>query len=402
MLQLSTDGSFHFEILRDLAATPYGGADIGEVLLAAAKIDAGNFESFSSTFDVLANRVYSTAKSIDSSRFPVSAREAFFRAATYFRSADFYLHGNWSDPRINSLWTLQETAYHNAISLLASPPIRVNITGDDFYIPAIFYTPDNCTTPKPTIIIGNGFDGSQEELYHQIGKAALDRGYNVITYDGPGQPGPRRWQTIGFILEWEKVVTPVVDYLFTLPEVDTSAIALIGLSFGGFLAPRAAAFEHRLAAVMAIDGIDDFGGEILGKFGDEFTALVKNGNKTAVNAIVASTLASPTATTETKWFLGQGIWSFMAESPYDFLKYAAEFSLGNLTDLIPGPIFVADSEDDGFFAGAGKVLADKLGNRSTYHLFKSDDGAGEHCALGAMVLQNEVVFDWFQNILDSK
>lgn len=267
MLQLSTDSSFHFEILRDLAGAPYSGSDIGEVLLTAAKIEAGNFESFASTFNALANRVYATAQKINSTRFPVSAREAYFRAATYFRSADFYLHGNWSDPRINSLWRLQETAYDNAISLLPSPPARVNITADGFYIPTIFYTPDGWKTPRPTIVICSGFDGSQEELYHQVGKAALDRGYNVITFDGPGQPGPRRWQNIGFILEWEKVVTPIVDYLFTLPNVDTSAIALFGLSFGGFLAPRAAAFEHRLAAVMAVDGIYDFGGEILSKFG---------------------------------------------------------------------------------------------------------------------------------------
>lgn len=92
----------------------------------------------------------------------------------------------------------------------------------------------------------------------------------------------------------------------------------------------------------------------------------------------------------------------MAETPYDFLKSVTRFNLGNLTDVIPGPVFVADSEDDGFFAGAGKGLADKLGNRSSYHLFLGEDGSGEHCALGATVLQNEVVFDWFQNVLDSK
>ena len=51
--------------------------------------------------------------------------------------------------------------------------------------------------------------------------------------------------------DWEKVVTPVVDYLLTRRDVDSARIALYGGSFGGYLAPRAAAFEHRLAACIA-------------------------------------------------------------------------------------------------------------------------------------------------------
>ncbi|RKL01743.1 hypothetical protein BFJ71_g5072 [Fusarium oxysporum] len=91
-----------------------------------------------------------------------------------------------------------------------------------------------------------------------MGKAILERGMNVITYEGPGQPTVRRKQNLGFIHEWEKVVTPVVDYLLTRPEVDPKSIGLLGYSFGGMLAPRAAAFEHRLAPVFAVDGVYEF------------------------------------------------------------------------------------------------------------------------------------------------
>jgi len=50
-------------------------------------------------------------------------------------------------------------------------------------------------------------------------------------------------------------VTPVVDYLLTRPEVDPARIALMGISVGGYLAPRAAAFEQRLVALIANDGL---------------------------------------------------------------------------------------------------------------------------------------------------
>ena len=51
------------------------------------------------------------------------------------------------------------------------------------------------------------------------------------------------------------MVTPAVDFALTLPEVDPSRLALIGMSLGGYLAARAAAFEHRLVACVLYDGV---------------------------------------------------------------------------------------------------------------------------------------------------
>jgi hypothetical protein len=52
---------------------------------------------------------------------------------------------------------------------------------------------------------------------------------------------------------------PVVDFAVGIPEVNQERLVLIGRSFGGYLAPRAAAFEHRLAAVIADPGqFDEF------------------------------------------------------------------------------------------------------------------------------------------------
>ena len=56
---------------------------------------------------------------------------------------------------------------------------------------------------------------------------------------------------------WESVVSPVIDWAVARPEVDPARIALFGLSMGG-LAPRAAAFEPRIALI-CIDGIYDIG-----------------------------------------------------------------------------------------------------------------------------------------------
>ena len=75
---------------------------------------------------------------------------------------------------------------------------------------------------------------------------AMQRGYHCLQFAGPGQGTAIRLQGLPFRPDWEKVVTPVVDFAVGLPGVDPERIALMGLSMGGALAPRAAAFEKRI------------------------------------------------------------------------------------------------------------------------------------------------------------
>jgi len=389
-------------MLRDLAVAPYGGSDVGEVLTIAAQVQPSNFDSFYSGFYNMAVRVYNTALNIDSCKFSVSARDAMFRASTYFRSADFYLHGNQSDPRINSLWVQQATAFDKGLSLLPAPGRRVDIEADGFNISAIWFPASQELKRRPVIIIGGGYDGGMEETYHQMGMAATARGWHAITYEGPGQATPRREQGLGFIVEWERVVTPVVDYLLTLPEVDASAIALVGLSFGGLLAPRASAFESRLAATIALDGLYEFGPLFLEQFPPTLTDLFNTGNATAFDNAVNAARSAPGAGTKFKWIIDQGCWAFATTSPFDWMTQLQAYTLENVIDKIPGPLFSADADQDIFFLGQGKILADKLGNRSTYYEFKAADGAGQHAGVGSNEMQNQVAYDWFQGILDSK
>lgn len=404
-VQLSPDSDFHFEILRDLAVSSYGGADVGEVLVAANQIEPGNFESYYSAFNKLANSVLRVAKNINSTKHPVSARDAFFRASTYFQSAGFFLIGNQSDPRINSLWAQRMSTFDSALALLPIPGKRVNITTPSgFYVPAIYYKAAGpVEVQRPTIIIGGGYDGGQEELYHQVAKAALERGWNAITYEGPGQAEPLRYQHLGFIIEWEKVVTPVVDYLHTLPEVDTSRVALFGYSFGGLLAARACAFERRLAATALLDGLSTYGSLFLEKFPPKLTEIFNSGNKTAfdnaINAARASYALSMTGS-QFRWAVDQGTWTSVTTSPFEWMTQILTFQLDpDVIARIPGPIFVADSASDVFFLGEGKKLADMLGNRSTYYNFNIASGVG-HAGVGGWVMENQVTFDWVQEIFD--
>lgn len=397
MIPIVGDESFNFNILAYLGSAPYQGADIGEVLVAANNIKDGDFESFYQAFNGLADRVHKQATAINATKYPVSARNAFFRSSTYYRAADVYLHGNWSDPRIDELWKKQAADYNKAIKLLPQPGKRVEIKASNFTVPAIFF---KCNQPgrRPTVILGQGYDGAMEDLYHVMGEALIQRGMNAIVYEGPGQPTVRRYQDLGFIPEWESVVTPVVDYLHTRNDVDTGKVALMGYSFGGFLAPRAAAFEHRLAAVVAIDGVYDFGEAILGQFGSDATKAVRAGKKELVDQLGRQIQTDPESSTSMRWGINQGEWTFKTRSAYDFVTKAQKYSLKGIIQNIKAPVFIGNAESDMFFGGQAEKLAKELGKLGTFHIFENVQGAGEHCQVGSSVLMNQVSLDWLEDI----
>lgn len=405
MLLLSSDEAFHYEILRTMSLALSEGADLGEVLVAAHQITASDFDSYYNAFSSLADRVDKQGKAIDKKKYPQSFRETRLKASSYYRAADFYLHGNWDDPRINELWKKQTEAFNDGLSVMPNTARRVTLKAkdDEFKIPAILFTTGK-PGRHPTILMCNGYDGAQEEMYHVFGKAALDRGYNVITFEGPGQPTVRRDQGLGFIPEWEKVTSPVVDYALTLHEVDPNAIAIIGYSLGGLLASRAAAFEPRIAAVGAIDGVYDFGATVTSQLPPIAKQWLKNGDRKPFNDLFAQALSDPTTPTGIRWGMEQGRWSFKSDDFFDFATDVQKYTLADVAGKITQPIFIGDAELDQFFPGQAQALSDaatKSTNKVIYD-FKAAYGAGEHCSVGAGIYQNQVLFDWMEDVFASK
>ncbi len=92
-------------------------------------------------------------------------------------------------------------------------------------------------------------------MVHWLGFAAVARGWNCITFEGPGQ-----WSALqlnpGLVMrpDYEVPVKAVVGYLVQRDDVDPGRIASYGPSLGALLAARTAAFEQRLCACIC-DGL---------------------------------------------------------------------------------------------------------------------------------------------------
>lgn len=199
------DSQFAFYLSEVLSLSDGGGANTGEVLEIAKHIVPHDFESTYTSFNYLAEQINAMAESVDVKNDPVGARDAYFRAASYYRGADFFLIGNWSDPRNYDLWDKALDCFNKGMALLkpvAGERFSVKAHSPnvgDFEAIGIFYKAAADNTPRPTMLLGSGYDGSQEELYHAFVRGILARGLNAVTYEGPGQPTVRRQQNLGFI-----------------------------------------------------------------------------------------------------------------------------------------------------------------------------------------------------------
>ena len=390
------DGSFAFEFVRNLGFTYYGGADIGEMMAAAGRITEGDFESWFTEWDRLGQRILTRANTSLAAGHLESAREGYLRASTYFRMAEFYLHGDPADSRILSEARASEKAYADAAKLACPTWEPIEIPYEGTTLPGYFYKVDDSGKPRPTIVFHGGYDSSVEELFYFGAAAAIRRGYNCLTWDGPGQGMPMREQKLTFRPDWERVVTPAVDYALSRSDVDGDYLVLMGMSLGGYLAARAAAFEHRFRAAIFFDGVYDLYDSLQNILPKEALAALDAGDTAKCEEIIRTDMENNTGL---RWVITQGVWCFGSSSIAHFIEQTKAYTVKDIIGQIQCPCLVMEAEADIFFKGQPQRVYDGLKAPKQLLAFTSEDGAENHCQSGALAYKDEAVFNWLDETL---
>ncbi|MGW8328614.1 alpha/beta hydrolase family protein [Streptomyces sp. NPDC055897] len=391
---------FWYETLRSMSHIAYGGADFGEVVSTSERIKEGDYDSWHDEWLATADRVAAEAQRALDAGHRVSARDGFLRASNYYRSAEFFLHGNPCDPRHDHAYDRSVACFQSAAALFTPTIEPVRIPYEDTTLPGYLYRADTSGEPRPTIIMHNGFDGTAEEMHFSGAMAGVERGYTVLVFDGPGQPGPRHHEGLVFRPDWENVIGPVVDFAENLPEVDNSRIALLGASMGGVLAPRAAAFEHRLAALVTIDGVYDLGATTT-RFvpGDRAEAelRLRADSDPQLDAHLAQLM---TENATSRWAMNHGMYVMGVDTPRAFSASYLDYHVRDgIAELIQCPTLVCDAAEDEFFKGQPQDLYDHLTCPKTLMLFTPEEGAGAHCHPGAMRTAMARIHNWLDDTL---
>jgi esterase FrsA len=214
---------------------PLIGLDPNDVKEAFESIQSADKDEWAAGFMRVADRYFNEAKSLEKSD-PTKAN------ADYVRAWRLYSFGRWPIPASPG----KQRSYEKAIESFLDhgkffdPPLEVvHIPFEGKEIIGYMRLPKNASGPVPLVIAVNGLDSRKEDLTESFG-AILPFGIGFLAVDGPGTgQAPIKVSETS-----ERMLSKVIDYAQSRPEVDKNRIALHGVSWGAYWATKMAIVER--------------------------------------------------------------------------------------------------------------------------------------------------------------
>jgi hypothetical protein len=363
--------------------------DTGEILDTVKRIRHTSELSWFREWNRTATRVEAVGDDCLARNHRISAGEAYLRASNYYLAAEVFLHTNPDDPRILATYQKGAALFLTGLKLLNVPAREVRIPYERTTLRGYFFRSPLVSGKAPILIVHQGFDAPVEATQY-IAEEAMRRGYHCLLFEGPGQGLVIREQKLPFRPDWERVVTPVVDYLLTRPEVDPNGLILMGISMGGGFAVRAAAFEHRLKICIVNPGYLN----LYGMMKDMLTPALVNLYEQDPAEFNKKFLELTDYDVGIRWGLHHGMWVFGAETPAGFLTQLKNYHYENLVPQITCQMLVMDGALESWGKGQAKRLYDALSCPKKYMFFGEDTSAAQHCQSGAPAISSQRMFDW--------
>lgn len=243
-------------VLRAIAA----GGLFGEIDWACSRLKgaagdgpSGDLEVWHSAWRELGEQVEAFAlSSLPGSR--VSASDALLRASVYYQWAEGLLDPD--DPRAHAMYGKHLSCFAGFAQYHAPVIELVDIPFGDSTIPAYVLPAMGVKGPAPAMLLSDGLDANKEEMFY-VALSMSRRGVTTIAIDGPGQGAALRLQGMTARHDFEVPVGACIDWLEKRADVDPKRIGLMAASWGGYYAPRAAAFDRRIKACGVMGAVFD-------------------------------------------------------------------------------------------------------------------------------------------------
>jgi pimeloyl-ACP methyl ester carboxylesterase len=315
------------------------------------------------------------------------------RAGFYWRSAEFFMPTG--DPeraraRQEFLQAVRSVYGPELGERHAVPYADGRVTG---FLPAYRFTPPRA---KSTIVFFGGFDSYIEELTSAL-LYLRDAGYDVIAFEGPGQGGALTEAGLSMTREWHKPVRAILDY-FAVQRA-----ALVGLSLGGCLGMRAAAFEPRIDCVVAYDvftnGLDVVLRQTSALQRRVLKALLRLRAATLVNWMLAGAARkSPVV----QWGVQQGMHVTGTTSAFGFLEAMSRFQTADVSASIRQDVLLLAGSEDHYVPleqWYDQIKMLENANSITARLFSRGESAENHCQVGNSGLALRTIVNWLDGML---
>jgi len=214
---------------------PLIGLDPADVREALNSVHTRDKDEWAAAFMGVADRYMNQAKSLETTD-PAKAN------ADYIRAWRLYSFGRWPVPASPG----KQRSYEKALEAFRAharfwdPPMEiVKIPFEGKEIIGYLRLPKNTTGPVPLVLAVNGLDSRKEDLAESF-SAILPFGVGYLAVDGPGTGQ----NPIKVSENADRVLSRVLDYIATRPEIDKNRVAMHGVSWGAYWATKMAIVER--------------------------------------------------------------------------------------------------------------------------------------------------------------
>jgi len=308
--------------------------------------------------------------------------DRLMNAAIYYRSAEFYTL--YQDPDKEVLYDKFGNLFYQAFA--GDQIQRHEIPYEGGYLPSIRVP--QVGEKKGSIVMHGGYDSFLEEWYLML-KYLARKGYEVIGFEGPGQGAALIKAELAFDTAWEKPTAAVLDYF------DLEDVTLFGLSMGGWLCLRAAAFEPRIKRVVASGHAIHYMDIVPAAIGWMFEFFMKY-----ENFFNKSAFKKMERNPRMKWEIGNTMRITKSESPIEGAQLNLNLSRENMhADKIAQDVLFISGQDDHFIPiklHNHQVNALVNAKSVTDRIFTKEEHAQNHCQVGNIGLLLDTMIQWIE------
>ena len=380
------DNEMEFSLALILGATANGGCEIGEAFVTAGRIEEGNAASWQKEWIATAERAEARGDTSLEKGHSISARKQYLRASYYYRAALISMLPQ--NPLFRETANKSRSLLQKGGKLLNPPLEYFEIPFEGYLLPGYYRRASEKPEKHKTLLMIGGGETFAEDLFFYIAPLAHERGYNFLTVDLPGQ-GLLPLDGKVFRADMNIPLKAVVDYALSKTEVDPEKLAMFGISGGGGFVPQAAQYDKRIQAIAmnsaVVDAYTLFGAMPVATMTEEQMQGFSSFKENTIRVIAW------------RWGVPMDTISGLVEANRGFSFDPAQITCPALSIVGEGEYADPNVQEQQrmFLQGVPSTT------KALLVVTPGEEGASNHCLTENRSIMSQVVFDFFDEALDS-